>query len=115
MELWRRARVVGSVTAFLSLWVVFFDGDLATLPGVSCSQRAVFLLGPYAGPFVGLFGPVIGFDADPPEYCLTFGIPLLAMIATHPLRPSWASGLVSTAGLFVWFVMGLSFIHQASA
>jgi hypothetical protein len=114
-EVWRRLKVVAPVTAVLWLGVLFFNAGIAALPIVTWDMRVVFLLGPLAGPFVGLAGPVIGFEADPLGYCLLAGLPLLGMIVAHPLCPRWWTGLVSAAGLFVWVLLGLSFIHQASA
>ena len=88
---------------------------LATRPDLMWGMRVVFLLGPFLGPFVGLFGPMIEFEASSVGYCLVTGLPLLGMVLAHPLRPSWWTGILSAVGLSFWFLLGLVYIHQYSA
>ncbi len=111
----RRVRVVGPTLGLMTLWVLWFNGGFVGLPGITPAMSAVFLLGPFAGPFVGLLGPVIGFEADPLSYCFATGLPLLAMIASHPVYPRRGTGILCVVGVFLWFLLGMSFIHQASA
>ncbi len=111
----RRTRVLIPGLAIASAAVLFFDGMISLQPDLTWGMRAVFLFGPYAGPFVGWFGPVIGFEAGDPWFMLLAALPLLALIVSHPLYPHRLTGLLSAVGLFLWFLFGLSFIHQASA
>ncbi len=107
----RRLRVIGPTLGLMALWVLWFNSGFVGLPSVTPDMSAVFLL----GPFVGLVGPVIGFDADPLAYCIATGLPLLAMIASHPAYPRWWTGILCVAGVLLWFLLSMSFIHQASA
>jgi len=102
------------VTGALWLAALFFNAGIAALPVVTWGERGVLVVGPLAGPFAGLAGPVIGLEADPLGDCLASGLPLAGMILAHPLCPRRWAGVVSAAGLFVWVLLGLSFIHQAS-
>ncbi len=111
----QRLRVVGPAFGAFVLFVFVFNGELARHPSVTSAMSAVFLLGPFAGPFVGLFGPVIGFEADSLEYCLLTGLPLLAMIASHPINPRPWTGVLCVVGVLFWFLLAMSYIHQASA
>ena len=111
----RRVRVIGPTLGLMALWVMWFNGDLVGLPSVTPAMSVVFLLGPFAGPFVGLWGPVIGFEADPLGYCLAASLPLLAMIVSHPAYPRWWTGILCVVGTLLWFLLSMSFIHQASA
>ena len=101
----RRLRVIGPTLGLMALWVLWFNSGFVGLPSVTPDMSAVFLLGPFAGPFVGLVGPVIGFDADPLAYCIATGLPLLAMIASHPAYPRWWTGILCVAGVLLWFLL----------
>ena len=107
--------MLGPTLGLMTLWVLWFNGGIATLPVVTPAEDAVWLLGPFAGPFVGLLGPVVGFEADPLGYCLALGLPLIALIASHPAYPRWWTGLLCVAGTLLWFLLSMSYLHQASA
>jgi hypothetical protein len=111
----QRVKVIGPTLSLMTLLVLWINGGIVALPGVTPAMAAVFLLGPYAGPFVGFWGPVIGFDADPPGYMLATGLPLLAMILSHPVYPRWWTGTLCVVGMVLWFGLSMGFIHQASA
>lgn len=113
--MWQRLRVIVPAFGAFALFVFVFNGELLLDPSVTPAMSVVFLLGPFAGPFVGLFGPVIGFEADSLGYCLLTGLPLLAMIASHPIDPRPATGVLCVVGVLFWFLLAMSFIHQASA
>jgi hypothetical protein len=101
--------------ALMTLWVVWWNGSLPWLSGVTPAMSAVFLLGPYAGPFVGFWGPIIGFEVPSLVRMCATGLPLLAMIASHPVYPRWWTGMLCVVGVLFWFLLSMSFIHQASA
>ena len=111
----RRVRVIGPTLGVMTLWVAWFNGDLALLPCVTTSESAVLLLGPYAGPFVGLWGYVLGFENDSLSSACATGPPLLAAIASHPACPRVWTGILTILGVLVWFLLSMSYIHQASA
>ena len=67
----------------------------------------MLLLGPpFAGPFIGLLGPFIGFSADPVGDRLLTGLPVLALIASHPAYPAPVDRCPSAAGVLLWFHLG---------
>lgn len=111
----RRVRVIGPMLGLMALWVLWFNGGLASLSSVTPAMSAVFLLGPFAGPFVGFWGPVIGFEADSVVFMCAAGLPLLGMIVSHPVHPRLWTGVICVVGTLLWFLMSMSFIHQASA
>jgi hypothetical protein len=76
----RRACVIVPMLGLMTLWVAWWNGRLPAVPGVTPAMSTVFLL----GPFVGLWGPVIGYEADSVGYILATGLPLLVMIGSHP-------------------------------
>ncbi len=109
----RRLRVIGPTFGVMTLGVAWLNGDLARCFDTP-AESALFLVGPFVGPFVGLWGHVVGFNDDSLGYTCATGLPLLAAIASHPAYPRVWTGLLCVAGTLWWFLLSLSYLHQAS-
>jgi hypothetical protein len=112
VSVWRRGRVVFTTAALLSFLVLLMHHGFVTNPGGGGAEGWFLLVAPALGPFVGLFGPYIGYEADSFGECVLVAIPVLLACAAHPVRPGWVTGVVSVGGVFVWVVLGLAYINQ---
>jgi hypothetical protein len=106
----RRLLVIGPALGFMAFAVLWLNGRHAVPPSTTTAEAAMLLLGPFLGPFIGLLGPLIGFRVDPIGDCLLTGLPLLALIASHPVYPRRWTGVLCVVGMLIWFHLGMRYI-----
>jgi hypothetical protein len=63
---------------------------------------------PLMGPFAGLWATSTWSPVEAFGWSVACGL----AIATHPLRPGWLTGFVSTSGVAVWVLFGLVLTHD---
>ncbi len=98
--MWRRLKVIGiglAVGGLFSLLVATF-----LMPsGMDLQSRAFTWAALFGGPVLGTAWEMVGFHP-----VIGLGWLGLFLAPAHPIRPHWATGLVTVAGLVLWFFAG---------
>jgi len=97
---WRRLKVVGIGCALGAVFALWVAGPLMP-SGMSVRNRAFWWAAVMGGPVLGTAWDMVPFV--PP---IGLGWLGLVLAPAHLVRPHWATGLLTAAGLVLWFFAG---------
>jgi hypothetical protein len=105
---WKRWKIVvcgvALGAAFSAFGALSGQVKLHWRPAVTLEVWAAVMTGPFAEPYAYA------------DYNMTrmtiWGVVLLAGISSHPLRPTVATAIICSIGLFLWFLLGVSYTYD---